>query len=128
MIAWVIGMILLFSPSLPAAQWPWSKLPDQVTANCLVEPAQVEQGSAMRLKAQVEAADTRKHPLAYVWSGNGGEILGSGAAVEIDASGLNPGVYAVAAGVQDAYKNRTDCTAHFQVIVPHNPLTALSTI
>lgn len=121
--------MILFVPSvLAAAQWPWSKPPDQVTSSCLVEPAQVEQGSGLRLKAKMEAVDTRKHPLAYVWSGNGGQIFGSGAEVEIDASGLNPGVYTVAAGAQDAYKNRADCTAHFQVIVPDNALTALCTI
>lgn len=116
-------LILWSSPQLRAAQWPWRRPPDQVTAKCVVEPARVEQGAPIRLKAKVEAVDTRKHPLSYVWSGNGGKILGSGAAVEIDASRLNPGVYTVAAGVQDAYKNRADCKASFQVIFPANPLT-----
>jgi outer membrane protein OmpA-like peptidoglycan-associated protein len=44
--------------------------------------------------------------------------------VEIDASGLNPGVYAVAAAVQDGSGNRADCTAQFQVVIPENPLIA----
>jgi len=125
---WIIGMLLLLPPGLAGAQWPWSKQPDQVTATCVVEPAQVEQGSAIRLTAKVEAVDSRNHSLSYVWSGNGGQLLGNGAEVKIDASLLNPGTYAVAAGVQDAYKNRADCTAQFQVIVPDNPLTARCTI
>ncbi|HWP85266.1 MAG TPA: OmpA family protein [Terriglobia bacterium] len=122
-----IGVALLGVPPFAAAQWPWSRTPDQVTATCSIEPARLEQGSPQRLKARVEAADTRKHPLAYVWSGNGGRILGAGAAVEIDASGLNPGAYAVAAAVQDAYKNRAECTAHFQVIPPAKPMTVVCT-
>jgi outer membrane protein OmpA-like peptidoglycan-associated protein len=83
------------------------------------------------LHAKVEATDTRKHVLAYVWSSNGGEIVGSpggsGAEVEVDASRLNPGVYSVAAAAQDAYNHRATCVAHFQVIVPNDPLTAKCT-
>jgi len=124
----ITALALLVPTRLLAAGWPWNKPPDQVTANCLVEPAQVEQGAAVRLRARVEAADTRKHKLAYVWSGNGGQIFGTGAEVELDASRLNPGVYSVAAGVQDAYKNRANCVAHFQVMLPANPLTARCTI
>jgi outer membrane protein OmpA-like peptidoglycan-associated protein len=120
--------LLLASPCTALAQWPWSRPPDQVTATCRVEPAQVEQGSSLPLKAKVEAVDSREHPLAYVWSGNGGQILGSGPEVEIEASALNPGVYSVAVGVQDAYKNRADCTAHFRVYVPDNALTARCSI
>ncbi|MBI3933796.1 MAG: OmpA family protein [Acidobacteria bacterium] len=124
----LLWVVFINPAGLLAAGWPWSKEPDQITATCLVEPAQVEQGSALRLKAKVEAADTKKHPLAYVWSGNGGQILGSGAEVELDASNLNPGVYSLAAAVQDAYKNRADCITHFQVIVPANTLTARCTV
>jgi outer membrane protein OmpA-like peptidoglycan-associated protein len=117
-------LVLMLPAWLGAAQWPWSRAADQITAACSVDPTQVEQGSSVRLKARVEAEDGRGHPLAYVWSGNGGRILGNGAEVEIDASALNPGVYAVAAAVQDGFKNRADCTARFQVIVPENHLTA----
>jgi outer membrane protein OmpA-like peptidoglycan-associated protein len=117
-------MILLAPAEMLGAQWPWSRPPDRITATCTVSPAQVEQRSSARLKARVEADDSRNHPLGYVWSGNGGQIVGNGAEVEIDASSLNPGVYAVAAAVQDGYANRADCTAQFQVVIPENPLTA----
>jgi outer membrane protein OmpA-like peptidoglycan-associated protein len=105
------------------AQWPWSR-PDQVTATCTVEPAQIEQGAPHRLRARIQATDTKKHSLAYVWAANGGQILGSGAEVQVDASGLNPGVYRVAGAAQDSYRNRATCTATFQVVAPTNPLSA----
>lgn len=115
----------LVNPSgLPAAGWPWSKQPpDQVTAHCTVHPEQVELGSATRLRARVEASDSRGHALAYVWSANGGQIFGSGPEVEVDASQLNPGVYSVAAAAQDAYQHRATCVAHFQVALPRDVLT-----
>jgi len=119
--------IALGNPSGLLAQWPWSRLADRVTASCSVQPPQVEQGAPTRVRAKVEATDTRKHALAYVWSSNGGEILGSGAEVEVDASRLNPGVYSVAAAAQDAYNHRATCVAHFQVIVPIDPLAAKCT-
>jgi outer membrane protein OmpA-like peptidoglycan-associated protein len=120
-----LGMlfILLVYPSDSLGAWPWSK-PDQVTAECVIEPAQVEQGSSQRLQARMEASDTRKHALAYVWSSNGGQILGSGARVEIDIAKLNPGVYSLAGVAQDAYRNQGTCTARFQVIAPANPILA----
>lgn len=120
---------MLMPLNLWAAGWPWSKgPPDQVSASCVVEPAVVEQGTANRLKAKVIAQDTKKHKLAYVWSANGGQIYGNGPEVEMDASGLNPGVYGVAAAVQDAYKNRAECVAQFRVSVPVDPLTAHCTV
>jgi outer membrane protein OmpA-like peptidoglycan-associated protein len=129
-----VGSLLLWvsligALRLSAASWPWAKQPpDHVTASCSIQPAQVDLGSAARLHARVEATDTRKHPLAYVWSANGGQILGSGPDVELDASHLVPGAYTAAAAVQDAYKNRAECTAQFQVIIPDNPLTARCTV
>lgn len=119
-----LGGLILLAPGELAAQWPWSREPHRVTAHCVVEPTQIEQGSSTPLKARAEATDNRKHRLAYVWSGNGGRILGSGPEVEIDISSLPAGVYSVAAAVRDGYKSGADCTAHFQVIVPANPLTA----
>jgi outer membrane protein OmpA-like peptidoglycan-associated protein len=44
--------------------------------------------------------------------------------VEVDASSLSPGVYALAAVARDAYKNQADCTADFRVIAPPEPLAA----
>jgi outer membrane protein OmpA-like peptidoglycan-associated protein len=125
-LAQAIVWIVLLTPScLWAGGWPWGKQPpDQVTASCTIHPPQIAVGSSSKLQARVEAADTREHKLAYVWSGNGGQIFGSGATVELDVSRLNPGVYSLAAAVQDAYKNRAECVAQFQVIVPPDPLTA----
>jgi outer membrane protein OmpA-like peptidoglycan-associated protein len=115
------------SAEASAAQWPWGRAPDQVTATCSIEPAEVEQGASTRLRAQVDATDTRKHALAYVWSGNGGHIMGSGPSVEVDASRLNPGSYALSAVARDAYKNHANCIALFRVVAPPEPLGARCT-
>ena len=103
--------------------WPWKKLPDAVTARCTVEPQQVELGSTVLLHAKVEATDSRKHLLAYVWSGNGGKITGVGPEVQVDARGLNPGVYGVEALAQDAHRNKGSCTAQFRVVAPADSVT-----
>lgn len=121
----LVCMALARPHGLLAAGWPWSKQPpDQVTANCTIQPVQVEQGSSTRLRARIEATDSRKHQLAYVWSANGGQIFGSGPEVEVDASRLNPGAYSLLAAAQDAYKNGSGCTVQFQVTVAVEPLTA----
>lgn len=125
----MLWLAMLIPLNLGAGGWPWSKgPPDQVTASCVIEPAEVEQRATNRLKAKVIAEDTKKHKLAYVWSANGGQIFGNGPEVELDVSGLNPGVYGVAAAAQDAYKNRAECVAQFQVIAAVDPLTARCTV
>ena len=108
-------------PAMLAAQWPWGK-PDTVTAQCSVDRAEVERGSPTPLRATVEATDSRKHPLAYAWSANGGKVLGKGPEVEIDTSELGLGVYSVAAVAQDSSRNSASCVASFQVVRPKNQI------
>ncbi|MBI3894872.1 MAG: OmpA family protein [Acidobacteria bacterium] len=81
---------------------------------------QVEQGSKVRLRAKVEASDSRGHPLAYAWSANGGRLIGEGAEVEVDAGEMNTGTYSVLAKAQDAHGHAASCVAHFQVVPPQN--------
>jgi len=110
---------------LLAAQWPkWptikslKKKPDIVTAACKLENDHVELGSKDLLRAKMDASDSLGHDLSYVWNGNGGKILGVGAEVKVDASGLNPGVYGLVAKTQDAYKNSAQCSIEFRVLPP----------
>ncbi len=107
---------------LQAAEWPWSK-PDEVSVKCTLDREQIEQDSEEPLGVKAEAADSREHDLAYAWSVNGGRIVGDGPEVGIDVSGVNPGVYSVAAAVQDAYEHSASCVAHFQVVRPADILT-----
>jgi outer membrane protein OmpA-like peptidoglycan-associated protein len=102
-----------------AVDWPWKKLPaDDVTARCTLDRDQIEVGSQAPLHAKAEASDSRKHLLAYVWSGNGGKISGVGPEVQVDTAGLNPGVYGVEVLAQDAYQHKATCTVHFTVLFP----------
>jgi len=112
----VLALTLAGPAQLAAVDWPWSKKPHQLTAECSVEPSQVEQGSQDRLRARIEATDSQGHALAYAWSSNGGLLLGDGKEVEVNASELPVGVYSVVAAVQDAYRQQARCTAHFQVM------------
>ena len=116
----LICLVAAVNPQeLLAVDWPWSKKPDDVvTAACTLDRNQVEQGATALLRAQVTAADSRGHPLSYVWSGNGGKIAGVGTDVQVDPSGLNPGVYSVKAQAQDAYQHSASCTLSFQVLPP----------
>ena len=119
----VCALALLNPGTLLAIDWPWNKKPDTVAANCALNEKQIEQGSEVRLRAKVEASDSRGHPLTYSWSANGGRLLGEGPEVEVDASELNPGVYGVLARVQDAHGQAASCVAHFQVVSPQNVVT-----
>ncbi|MBI4464427.1 MAG: OmpA family protein [Acidobacteria bacterium] len=122
--AWITVFLALAAPlNLLAVDWPWKKKPDEVTSECRIAPAEVEQGFQGRLRASVEASDSRGHPLAYVWSANGGVLEGTGPEVELDAGKLNPGVYSVLALVQDAYQHVSQCRADFRVVRPVNALT-----
>ncbi len=108
-----------------AIDWPWKKKPPhELTAQCNLQPSEIEQGSTQRLRARVEVSDSHKHPISIVWSGNGGVLSGTGAEVEVDASQINAGVYSIMAVAQDAQRVSASCTASYRVVWhPTNALT-----
>ena len=111
------ALALAFPTAAEAIDWPWKKKPaHELTAQCAVQPEEIEQGSTVRLRASVAAKDTHEHPVAIVWSGNGGVLSGTGAEVEVDASQVNPGVYSVMALVQDAMRVSANCLASYRVV------------
>jgi outer membrane protein OmpA-like peptidoglycan-associated protein len=122
-------LVLLWAVAVPtsamAAGWPnWSKKkPDLVTVGCSLDRNELELGSATPLHAKVEATESMGHQLAYVWSGNGGKITGTGVAVQVDTSGLNPGVYSLMATARDAYQHSASCTLTFHVLEPPDRVT-----
>ena len=122
-------LILLWTVAVPssalAAGWPkWpTKKPDLVTVGCSLDRNELELGSATPLQAKVEATESMGHKLSYVWSGNGGKITGTGAAVQVDASALNPGVYSLMATARDAYQHSASCTLTFHVLEPPDRVT-----
>lgn len=111
-------------PPAGPIDWPWKKKPPhELTARCAVEPSEIQQGATDHLRATIEATDTHNHPVAYVWSGNGGVLSSTGPAIEVDASQVNPGVYSVMGVVQDAHKLSASCIAHYRVRPPADVLT-----
>ena len=120
----VAVLALGFPTDAEAIDWPWKKKPPhELTAECGIEPAEIEQGSTGRLRAMVTASDSHEHPVAIVWSGNGGVLTGTGAEVEVDASQVNPGVYSVMAVARDALQLSASCVANYRVRPPANALT-----
>jgi outer membrane protein OmpA-like peptidoglycan-associated protein len=113
---------------LRAIDWPWKKKPPhELTARCSIEPSEIELGTTGRLRATIEASDTHGHSVAYVWSGNGGVLSGTGPAIEVDVSQVNPGVYSVQAVAQDAHKLSASCIAHYRVrVLPPADLLTMS--
>jgi outer membrane protein OmpA-like peptidoglycan-associated protein len=97
---------------------------DVITVSCQIEPVEVEKAAPRPLQVRMSASDSLKHPLAYVWSGDGGVIEGVGPAVAVNPSGLPAGSYRITGVAQDAYRNRAECTIEFRVSAPHEPLLA----
>ena len=89
-----------------------------VTVSCASDPATVEPGAAVLLKA--EATDRLGHALRYRWFANGGNIQGEGATVRLDTTGLVPGVYIVTGRVEDGW-SAADCVLSVKVEVPPPP-------
>jgi len=118
----IAGAAVFLALGLPseaqAIDWPWKKKlpPHELTAQCSIVPEEIEQGSTERLRATVTPMDSQEHPVAIVWSGNGGVLSGTGAEVEVDASQMNPGVYSVMAVVQDAQRVSATCVANYRVV------------
>lgn len=119
-------MLLGYAAESRAADWPWKKKPDVVTASCSLDRDEVEQGSTAVLRAKVQASDSRGHALSYVWSANGGKVAGVGPEIQVETAGLNPGVYSVLARVQDAYQQSASCTLNYHVVPPPDNVTMTS--
>ena len=61
------------------------------------------------------ASDPDGDPLTYTWRANAGQIVGDGAAVDLDTSGLAPGNYSVTVRVDDGRGGAADCSSTVEV-------------
>jgi hypothetical protein len=61
------------------------------------------------------ASDPDNEPLTFTWESNGGRIVGSGAEVELDTTGVNPSRYEVTGQVTDGRGGSAECRAEFNV-------------
>jgi outer membrane protein OmpA-like peptidoglycan-associated protein len=83
---------------------------------CSVERSSAIAGERVRVTAN--ASDPDNDPLTYTWRSNGGQVVGSGASVELDTTGLAPGSYTVTGRVEDGKGGAADCTADVKVEAP----------
>lgn len=89
------------------------------TMSCSVDRSSVLTGERVRVTAA--ASDADNDPLTYSWRTNGGQIIGSGASVQLDTSGLAAGRYTVTGRVDDGRSGAADCTVDVGVTVPPPP-------
>jgi outer membrane protein OmpA-like peptidoglycan-associated protein len=89
------------------------------TMSCSVDRSSVLSGERVRVTAT--ASDADNDTLTYSWRTNGGQIIGSGASVQLDTTGLAAGRYTVTGRVDDGRGGAADCTVDVGVTVPPPP-------
>jgi outer membrane protein OmpA-like peptidoglycan-associated protein len=90
--------------------------------DCSADRSSVLVGERVRITGT--ASDPDGDRLSYTWRANAGQIVGSGAAVQLDTSGLAAGRYTVTGRVEDGRGGADDCSVTIGVEVPPPPPTA----
>jgi outer membrane protein OmpA-like peptidoglycan-associated protein len=83
------------------------------TMSCSVNPSSVRPGDRVRVTAT--ASDPDNDPLTITWQANGGQIVGSGANVQLDTTGVAPGRYTVTGTADDGRGGVAGCHGDFSV-------------
>jgi outer membrane protein OmpA-like peptidoglycan-associated protein len=86
------------------------------TINCSVDHTSVNAGELVLVTAI--ASDPDGDPLTYSWNISAGKIVGSGASVHLDTTGLSSGQYVVTGSVSDGRGGTADCTADVDAHAP----------
>jgi outer membrane protein OmpA-like peptidoglycan-associated protein len=86
------------------------------TISCSANPSSVHPGDRVHITAT--ASDPDNDPLTFTWQSNGGQIVGSGAAVDLDTTGVAPSRYTVTGRVNDGRGGAADCQAEVSVEAP----------
>jgi outer membrane protein OmpA-like peptidoglycan-associated protein len=89
------------------------------TMTCSIDRSTVQPGERPSVTASVN--DSSNTPLTYTWQTNGGQIVGTGATVQVDTTGLAPGSYTVTGRVENGIHGAADCTAGVTVEAPPAP-------
>jgi hypothetical protein len=90
------------------------------TISCSADRTSVFAGEKIHITTN--ASDPDGDPLTYTWRTNGGQLSGSGAAADLDTSGLAPGNYTVTVRVEDGRGGAADCSLTVEVkAVPPPP-------
>lgn len=90
--------------------------PAAPTMSCTANPATVLAGERATITASVN--DPSGSALTYAWQTNGGQIVGDGASVQLDTSGLQPGNYVVTGRAENVAHAACDCSANVTVQAP----------
>jgi outer membrane protein OmpA-like peptidoglycan-associated protein len=84
------------------------------TMSCSASPSMVHPGDRVHITAK--ASDPDDDPLTFTWQANGGRVVGSGAEVDLDTTGVGaPSGYTVTGRVDDGRGGAADCQAQFNV-------------
>jgi outer membrane protein OmpA-like peptidoglycan-associated protein len=86
------------------------------TMSCSANPATVIAGERPTITATVN--DPSGTPITYTWQANAGQIVGSGASVQFDTSGLAPATYTVTGRAENAVHSACDCSTTVTVQAP----------
>jgi outer membrane protein OmpA-like peptidoglycan-associated protein len=90
------------------------------TISCSADRTSVFTGEKIHITTN--ASDPDGDPLTYTWRANAGKIVGNGAAVDFDTTGLAPGSYTVTVRVDDGRGGAADCSSMVDVkAVPPPP-------
>jgi len=84
--------------------------------NCSAAPSSVQPGDKVHIAGV--ASDPDNDPLTFSWQSNGGKIVGSGAEVDLDTTGLAASRYTVSGAVNDGRGGTASCTAELTVQPP----------
>jgi outer membrane protein OmpA-like peptidoglycan-associated protein len=87
---------------------------------CSASRSSVLVGESVQIDGR--GSDPDGESLSYSWRTNGGRIVGEGARVTLDTSGVRPGRYTVTGRVEDPRGGAADCTVNVDVQpVPEKP-------
>ncbi len=87
--------------------------------SCSMERGSVLSGERARINAS--ASDPDSDRLNITWRASGGQVVGSGASVQLDTTGLAAGRYTVTGRAEDGRGGADDCTATVEVTIPPPP-------
>jgi outer membrane protein OmpA-like peptidoglycan-associated protein len=89
------------------------------TMSCSANPSTVIAGERPTITATVN--DPSGTPITYTWQANAGQIIGSGASVQFDTSGLPPATYTVTGRAENGVHSACDCSTTVTVQAPAPP-------
>jgi hypothetical protein len=90
--------------------------PPPPTMTCTADRSTVLAGERAEITANVN--DASGTAIRFTWQTNGGQIFGSGSIVQLDTSGLTPGIYTVTGRAENELHSACDCTAAITVQAP----------